>query len=460
MLAAESNKKTILSLFDLSGDKGQKTEVLFLERCLNLLKPGGKLGIVVPDGVLNNPSLSKVRTFIEDNARILAVISIPDKTFKSSKTNVKASLLFLQKYSIDELANIDLTYERIENAIFESFDKELTNLANAMKMTWSQYKKFVQEPLSIPNDVKGAFSLLPTINDVEMMNRSRASLKKQYNELMKIISIKAIDALKRSQDYFIFMAVAEHVGIRASGKEDPINEFPQILESWDKFQQDESVIPHDVRESIFKVKWSEIDRWDPASYRPIEWNCDPNILEPFGKYLTQRIELIDREQFDFSELTPITIHFDGSIDPRDTSDSDDYTMDQYLAKSGDIVVSKIDLKNGAVGIVPNNFTNVAVTNHFVVYEPDLNYIYPPYFMRMIQTTFFKDYLWRKKVGSEGRKEVKIDLLESTLIPIPTVAEQKLLVSKWCELEKQKKKLKIKMSEEKEKLDEMLLSCHI
>ena len=48
--------------------------MLFIERCLDLLKPGGRLGIVLPEGIFNNPSLTYVREFVEDRARLLAVV--------------------------------------------------------------------------------------------------------------------------------------------------------------------------------------------------------------------------------------------------------------------------------------------------------------------------------------------------------------------------------------------------
>ncbi|MBO0160152.1 SAM-dependent DNA methyltransferase, partial [Vibrio parahaemolyticus] len=69
--------KSIASLFELpKGAQNKiKTEILFIERCLALLKPGGRLGIVLPEGVFNNPSLAYVREFCEDRAFIRAVVS-------------------------------------------------------------------------------------------------------------------------------------------------------------------------------------------------------------------------------------------------------------------------------------------------------------------------------------------------------------------------------------------------
>ena len=88
----------ILKDFELGKDrKAQRTEILFIERCLDLLKSGGKMGIVLPDGILTNSSLQYVRDFIIKNTKILAVVSLPQFAFLSSGAGVKASLLFLQK---------------------------------------------------------------------------------------------------------------------------------------------------------------------------------------------------------------------------------------------------------------------------------------------------------------------------------------------------------------------------
>ncbi|HQA38305.1 MAG TPA: N-6 DNA methylase, partial [Kiritimatiellia bacterium] len=78
-----------------------------MERCLSLLKPGGRLGIVLPEGIFNNPSLAYVREFCENRAFIRAVVSLPQETFFSSGASVKASLLFMQKFTEKEQAEFD-----------------------------------------------------------------------------------------------------------------------------------------------------------------------------------------------------------------------------------------------------------------------------------------------------------------------------------------------------------------
>ncbi len=76
---------------------GQSPEVLFIEKCLNLLRPGGRLAIVLPDGLLQNISNSHIRFWMRSQAVVLAVVSIPQEAFIPYGTGIKTSLLLLQK---------------------------------------------------------------------------------------------------------------------------------------------------------------------------------------------------------------------------------------------------------------------------------------------------------------------------------------------------------------------------
>ncbi|MBN1363792.1 MAG: restriction endonuclease subunit S [Syntrophaceae bacterium] len=188
-----------------------------------------------------------------------------------------------------------------------------------------------------------------------------------------------------------------------------------------------------VLPKTFAVMFNRIcHRWDPQSFHGIEWHWTSNVFAPIGSILELRKEKVDRKKCRFSELQPITIHFDGSIDRRILSGNKEYSMDLYRAYPGDIVVAKIDLKNGAVGVIPNDWANVVVTNHFAVYRPDANKLNPNYFLLLTQASFFKGYLWRNKVGAEGRKEVKLDFFENTEIPIPHISIQRAIVNYWQE----------------------------
>ncbi|BCK18102.1 N-6 DNA methylase [Vibrio cholerae] len=75
----------------------QDSEVLFIEHYLRVLKPGGKLLIVLPDGVLSNATAKPVRDYMREHAIIKAVISLPSETFASTGTSIPTNVVYLQK---------------------------------------------------------------------------------------------------------------------------------------------------------------------------------------------------------------------------------------------------------------------------------------------------------------------------------------------------------------------------
>jgi len=75
----------------------QNTEILFIERCLKLLREGGRMGIVLPNGNFENPSSEYLRFYIKQKSKLLAVVKLPQETFIPFGTGVKTSILFLEK---------------------------------------------------------------------------------------------------------------------------------------------------------------------------------------------------------------------------------------------------------------------------------------------------------------------------------------------------------------------------
>src|SRR4030067_2880732 len=78
-------------------------DILFIERNLDFLKPGGRMAIVLPQGRFNNASDQRVREFIAERCRILAVVGLHPNTFKPH-TGTKTSVLFVQKWNDDPAA--------------------------------------------------------------------------------------------------------------------------------------------------------------------------------------------------------------------------------------------------------------------------------------------------------------------------------------------------------------------
>ena len=79
--------------------------VMFIERNLQFLKPGGRMAIVLPQGIFSNATDDYIRQFIADRARILAVVGLPVNTFKPH-TGTKTSVLLVQKWNNDPKAGL------------------------------------------------------------------------------------------------------------------------------------------------------------------------------------------------------------------------------------------------------------------------------------------------------------------------------------------------------------------
>lgn len=193
--------KPIASLFDLpKGKDGKtKTEILFIERCLALLKPGGKLGIVLPEGIFNNPSLAYVREFCENRAFIRAIVSLTQEAFFYSGASVKASLLFVPKFSEKEQVDFNAKQQRADREV-------KARHADAI----------ARERLRLETAIAGATKALET-------DRRRA-LQKELTEYQKRMADTIVSetrtVVKERFPYAIFLYEAEKVGITATGEAD------------------------------------------------------------------------------------------------------------------------------------------------------------------------------------------------------------------------------------------------
>lgn len=74
----------------------QPPQVLFIERCIQLLREGGRMGIVLPEGVFGNPSDRYIWEYVSGVCSVTGVVSLPQETFQPS-THTKTSVLFLEK---------------------------------------------------------------------------------------------------------------------------------------------------------------------------------------------------------------------------------------------------------------------------------------------------------------------------------------------------------------------------
>jgi type I restriction enzyme M protein len=177
--------KPILDLYQ-TGLMSTLTEVLFIERCLNLLKPGGRMGIVLPEGVLSNTNLQKIRNFVESKAKILLIVSIPQDVFIASGATVKPSLLFFKKFTEEEAKQYTKIVKKSEVIINKKYKSELVAVVQQL-----------------------------TTND----DSTKKTLKAKQKEIETKMESEIKTLIKKEFDYQIAIAKVEKTGVNTTGQE-------------------------------------------------------------------------------------------------------------------------------------------------------------------------------------------------------------------------------------------------
>ena len=230
--------KSLLSLYDV-GKLSGLTEVLFVERCLRLLKPGGRMGIVLPEGVLNTSNLQSVRELFEGMAKIVLITSIPQDVFVASGANVKPSILFFKKFTKEEK-------EQLKKA-----------QKDARTQVEAKYASDLKELLDFISNTKNSRT------DIKFKKLELKALKAKIEQEIKPI-------VKKMFDYQIPVAQIEKAGITTTGAECE-NEFVSLLEEYVPYRIEnnlwESITPHYAykieNDRMYRQlnggKWAEID---------------------------------------------------------------------------------------------------------------------------------------------------------------------------------------------------------
>ena len=238
----------ILDLFQIGKFSGL-TEVLFIERCLNLLKPGGRMGIVLPEGVLNNTNLQKVRDFVESKAKILLIVSIPQDVFMAAGATVKPSLLFFKKFTENEAEEYNRIYIQASHEVGAKYDEEMTDID-------AKLAKRGKEALT---------------------KDEKKSLRARKKELVALIENEIKVLVKERFDYVIPIAEVQKAGISTTGAKIE-NELEPLEKEFTEYRKENKLWEKHVRATKYNVS----DDGTMLRTRFIDGvACEP---EPFYRY--------------------------------------------------------------------------------------------------------------------------------------------------------------------------------
>jgi type I restriction enzyme S subunit len=126
----------------------------------------------------------------------------------------------------------------------------------------------------------------------------------------------------------------------------------------------------------------------------------------------------------------ITVKFSGEVLPRERADAFKGAM--FAAYPGDLVFSKIDARNGAVGLIPASIPKAVVTGEYPVFTPRADKLRADYLNYLLRAEHFQADLKRKASGTSGRKRVTPEGFLTLEVPVPAPAQQDALVTAYAD----------------------------
>jgi type I restriction enzyme S subunit len=180
----------------------------------------------------------------------------------------------------------------------------------------------------------------------------------------------------------------------------------------------------------FAVWFKDLERWSVGSFTALDWRWPRKTIRPLAEALWRKSADVDRKTTDTDALKLITLHFDGEIEPRQQRGTKPIKGRLWWADPGNVVYSKIDVRNGAIGIVPEDLGRVCVTSEYPVYAVDPGVTDAGYIKLLFRTATFRRKINAMISGASGRKRVQPSDLEAVDVPLPPLSVQRAIVSAW------------------------------
>jgi type I restriction enzyme M protein len=411
-----------LSNFDIAAGRAKiDSEQVIVERCIQVLEPGGRFGLILPDGLLNNQgnqsNCPQTRWMLARRGKIEAIVSLPDHAFRKSGAQNKTSILFFKKFTAAEQRAFDRAFARVSDELVE----------------------------------------------VERQRRIAAGLDDTTIQI-EAGEVIAGAVVRANINYRTFLAEANHVGYAPSGAMSPLNDlFRQgangsldpvqdgtILFEWRRFIADpagyEGVTQPDCMALRFDQLWQghASHRLDPKYHlfereagrvAPAGW-----VRETIGNLMARRLNPEEAFVPD-QEYTVMTISQTGEIRPRSAGKGNnpptwigDYFAtvspgDWFAARANDVVFSSIDLWKGCVALVPNAFDGALVTKEFPIYEITDARLLPEFVQILLRTRYYQRAFRAITTGHSNRRRTQIADFDAIEIAFPPdAAEQRRLIA--------------------------------
>lgn len=184
------------------------------------------------------------------------------------------------------------------------------------------------------------------------------------------------------------------------------------------------------RPRAFTVWFRDLHRWSVGSYIETGWRWPADTIRPLSVALTRKSVDVDHKVMPADTIRLVTLHFNGEMNLRDISAGTSFKGRLFFADPGDVIYSKIDVRNGAIGIVSDELGRVCVSNEYPVYSVDPAVAEARFVKMLFRTDAFRRKINSMISGASGRKRVQPSDLESVDVPLPPLPVQRKIVATW------------------------------
>lgn len=388
---------TPFNSFNLAkGFNSVESEHLIIERCIDLLQGGGRMALILPDGLFNNQSLRsncpQVRSYLARNGRYLAVVSLPDHAFKASGAQNKTSLLFYQKFTRTEKRQFDTRYEQLISSGVPADDA----LPQAIHAANIDYRVFVAEADHVGYTPAGTLS---EANDLYKSDDSGGLVSDQDRTIL-----------------------GEYRRFRASQTTyDGQLEPPCAALDFSSFWNAHSTHRLDPKYHVFKLQETDAS--------PPDW-----IRAKVRDVLVRREDKVDFDGREDELFTVMTISQTGEIRRRSEGKGNNPPEwrgsyfknspgDWYRAQAGDVVYSSIDAWKGCIAVVPSEFDGALVTNEFPIFQITDDRLSPEFLQVLLRSRALQRGFRAITTGHSNRRRTQQADFEDIGIAFPAQADE-------------------------------------
>ena len=319
----------------------QPPQILFIERCFQLLKDGGRLGIILPDGIFGNPSDRYIWEYISQNASIIGVVSLSQETFQPS-THTKTSVLFLKKTTkrpkkifmaianaIGHNKNGKPVYKIKSNGNFlydQNSQKIIDDDLPVIVKNFQDLKKESHLGFMIDNDTMNDHIFIPEYYNPEIkqeLDNLKKSGKYDLRSIGQLVSEKKLQIRRGNEIGSQFYGTGEIPFVRTSDivnweiKVDPVKAISE--EIYEKYKKQQDIQENDillVNDGTFLIgRTAMVTKFDlrcviQSHVRKIRV-LDRNTIDPFYLFYLLNSKIV-RKQIDSKTFVQATISTIGS----------------------------------------------------------------------------------------------------------------------------------------------------